>query len=118
MEGTVIRVRIIGVPDGEAPLALREKWVGVVMPVDELMSKASESHYAGFVSHGTKSLKQIGEGAPNYGGLAILFEDAMMSLREAGKSLAAEEWERCKVTWPRHDTHLIFSRQCCEIVEE
>ena len=97
------RIRIIGVPPGQAPLEVRKQWVGLELPVDGTPPEPSHQMGARF-------------GQPeNLGGYRIRTEDAMLALVE--KAPDAASW------WNSHlplavTSHLVFRRDVCEVIPE
>lgn len=96
------RIKIIGVPTGEAPQDIREAWVGLVLPT--LGASEPSGMEAGVLG---------GEASPeNLGGYHVLAGDAVEALRHAGKGEAANWWDDLLF----EDEALIFGKQFCELV--
>ena len=98
-----MKIKIVTVPTGEAPLWVREMWLGAVMPVFSVSKNSPTAHGA-----------LGGPPAPeNLDGYAVLFQDALKALEEIGhsRSYAAADW------WRAHPAgELIFGKQFCEIL--
>ncbi len=93
-------VRIISVPDGEAPLWVREAWVGLCMPTDGLFGGGAE---------------EVITGKPRQGaGWWVRWEAAMYVLGSAGKLHARNWWVSASLLPP---THLVFRDTECEEIE-
>lgn len=114
-----MKVKIVAVPAGEAPLVLREQWVGVEIPIDPILSVGSAfASTMGVRSRGVISIEEVERDSPNDGGIATRFVDCMVALRAAGRAAAAEQWEKIAASWPPGLDLLIFGRQFCEVIED
>ena len=92
---TMISIRITSRPGGEAPEGIRDKWIGLTLPVDNEYSgkirNVISGSFAGFTN-----------------GYAVRWEDAMQALDEETRAW----WSHNVCHLPR----LIFSGDCCEVV--
>jgi hypothetical protein len=114
------RVRIIAVPPGEAPAWVREKWVGLELPLAPWSTAASRRRAAGVLS-GPKSFLEIlaallSRGSPQQSGFQVNVLQALAVLEV--KSPDAAQW------WRTHTPHLVtpsrfflFSEHVCEVIE-
>jgi len=93
-------IRVTSRPAGEAPAEIRDKWIGLLIPVQF----AYDGAVFGVLSHQPS--------APS-GGYAVTWDDAMRVLGEAHPD-AREWWERNVRGFPA----LVFDKQCCEIVPD
>jgi hypothetical protein len=108
-------IRIIVVPAGEAPLEIREAWVGVVLSYDPLFtSLAMMDSSVGVRSDGVLSREMVRENDPNEGGYAVHSQDAIAALRSRGRTEAAEWWDQLALS----DCVLVFGQQFCEEVSD
>ena len=99
-----MKIRIIKVPDGQAPLEIREQWLGLEMSAERLSKDAIEIDFTkteplglhpSFFSdqeHAKVFLDTFVPGANlgNRGGFVVEFDDAMQVLQK--KSWAAVYW--------------------------
>ena len=97
-------IKIIAVPNGPAPIEIREQWLNVEMPAEKLSKKALEVNFmktqAAGIDESYFSDKQQAEvflntfvpGANlgNRGGFKVKYDDAISALRQ--KSDEAAEW--------------------------
>ena len=111
-----MKIRIVAVPAGEAPIKVRKEWLGLEMEVDVYMTAALRgASLVGSRSSGVVSGKQVNADNPNEGGYAIPVEVAIRALRSAGKEDAASYWTKANQQG-RLVTHLIFGCQFCEVI--
>ena len=96
-------IRIIAVPAGEAPLEVREKWIGVEIP---------DASYDP-ISRGAREVVSGAPVAPQ-ACFCVLQKDALMAL--AQKSEAAAGWW-VKAGFPKHEECFSFRKDEAEIVE-
>ena len=95
-------VRITSRPGGEAPEAIRDKWVGLVLPVD---TRSDGMYLSGVVT---------GKNLPPQGnGYAVRWPDAMNILGRSHPE-AREWWERNSLPCEG----LVFFESCCEVVPD
>jgi len=112
------KVRVVSVPPGEAPLQVRDAWVGVEMPYNPFMTYiAAAASAVGLRNSGVLSGKEVGEEDPNEGGYAVCAGDAIAALRQHGRTEAAAWWEQHGFGRDPTD-FLIFGQQFCEVVED
>lgn len=91
---------VMSTPDGGAPEAIREDWVGVVLPVRRPRpAEGPEPHVGRHVA--TRQTSLIADG------VAVATRDAVRSLRLFGRGEAAAWWEDYFVTRPA-TTALVF----------
>lgn len=112
-------VRIIDVPPGEAPAWVREKWLGLELPLSYLRRKPRTA-YAGGVLSGPRNLlsclKLIAEGR--------LERQSMYFVRVADALDILEKSEPAAAKWWRENTpHLLkgmfgFHAKVCRYVEK
>lgn len=98
------RIKIISTPPGQAPLWVREKWVGLVLPV------AENDDGVGSLQVGVR-----GGRAQNLGGYEIETQKAIELLEEISPNAAL--WWKNNMNLeiiPR----LVFRREVCEVVKE
>jgi hypothetical protein len=95
-------IRIIKRPDGEAPSAVRDAWIGLVLPVHDTSEKM---HLVQVVSERPAR--------PEHDSHAVQFEDAMNVLGK--KSPAARDWWQNNT---RGMNHLVFQPDCCEVLPD
>jgi hypothetical protein len=104
-----MKLKIRSVPDGVAPLSIREKWIGVEIEVDPSLLKA----YEAFEKSGLPNLDGIGGGTTPPGCRPVFFADAMDALRAKGKYWVADYWEHAFGT---SLPVLAFDQNCCEVI--
>ncbi len=99
------RLKIIGIPPGQAPEWVRKEWMGLELPIEENAPKPEESIQLG-----------VRGGKPeNLGGYPIRTSDAISALNK--KSPQAAEWWKQNVPLnavPR----LIFKKDICELIPD
>lgn len=99
------KIKIIGVPPGQAPEKIRKQWVGLVLPVEENAPGPEEGIQIG-----------IRGGQPeNLGGYPVRTQDAIELLKEKSPQ-TAKWWERNFP--PSVIPRLVFSKTVCEIIPE
>lgn len=98
-------IKIISVPEGEAPPEIREAWVGLILPV---------SRGTGILPSGAFMRKGVesGQFAPPEKGFAVMSSDAIQVLKLTGKTNAASYWTDHDARVPTHE--LIFRRPECQ----
>lgn len=77
----LLRYRVTRTPAGEAPQSVREEWVGVILPVKELIGRCRG---AGVLT---------GAPSPIADGVAVRGVDAIEALKAADRLDAARWWE-------------------------
>ena len=96
------RIRIVRTPAGEAPLWVREAWVGIEIPLARIEAQGPQFGVCG------------GDASPeNLRGYEVHGAEAMAALRRAGKKDAADWWQEHSELGPHH---LVFGRQFCEAI--
>jgi hypothetical protein len=93
-------MRIISRPPGDAPPEIRDKWIGLALPVVD--------HYSG--PTGSVITRRL---ANNGGGFVVKWEDAMAILGQ--KHPDARAW------WESHvpdSPVLVFRKSCAEIIPD
>ncbi len=99
-----VRIRIVKVPAGQAPLWVREAWVGVEIPLVET-EQAVSGQQVGALG---------GAASPeNLQGYEVHGSAALTALCKAGKSEAADWWRMHSALG---GGHLVFGKQFCELV--
>lgn len=96
------KIKIIAVPPGQAPLEIREKWVGLVLPIAENVPKIG-------VETGI-----FGGEPENTGGYKVKTEAAISELEIYSPNAAA--WWRQYVDL-RRMPWLVFKREVCEEIK-
>lgn len=66
------RIRIVKTPDGEAPLEIREAWVGLVLPCDPYLGYPDEGMERGVLNNKEAPLNRCGFSVPQDQAIAIL----------------------------------------------
>ncbi len=98
-------IRIVKVPSGEAPLEIREAWVGLELPCDPVLGLADIGHRIGAVS---------GKRLPNQYGFSVPQKEALDILEQSKPAVAA--WWRSRGC-PRTDRYNCFSfEESCAVV--
>jgi hypothetical protein len=94
-----MQFKILNLPEGEAPLKIREEWIGVTVPVAEVLGP------------------RVGFGVLTYtevrmkNAIAISLQDAMQALCDAGKPEAADWWVR------KAQGQLLFEESWGELID-
>jgi hypothetical protein len=99
------KIRITGVPPGQAPEWVRKEWVGLELPVQEDALNPNEG-----IQFGVKGGKP-----ENLGGYPIHTSDAISALTK--KSPRAAEWWKTNVPLELMPT-LVFKREACQIIPD
>jgi hypothetical protein len=94
-------IRIIATPPGQAPLEIREKWIGTIIPLADQEVKGTQLGVKG------------GE-AQNLGGHHVDTDVAIASLEKV--SPEAADWWKQNVAL-REIPQLVFAREVCEVIE-
>ena len=99
-------IRIVGTPSGDAPLEIREAWVGLELPVERI----DANRLVGGVLTGQP--KVLGHA------YSVNFNEAMHVLADNDQMTAVSWWIS---VWPprsfEHDC-LVFDGDCCEPIAE
>ena len=98
-----MRIRIIAMPDGEAPERVREEWIGCEFQC----SKVNE----GVTLFSDKWM--------SYPGYAVYYKDAITALAHRNPEAAhwwdalwLQKWDRAPIA------RLIFDAECCEVIPD
>ncbi len=95
------QVKIVAVPPGQAPLEVRQQWVGMVLPVAENLPP------------GTTEMGVLGGKPENSGGYPV---ETMVAIQELEKkSPEAASWWKSHVN-PALMPWLSFQRAVCKII--
>lgn len=97
-------IRIVQTPQGDAPLWVREAWIGLEIPV------------IGQTDPDTPQFSATGGPATpeNIDGYEVHGSDALLALQQAGRAKAADWWRNDSVL---RDNHLIFSKDACVLIQ-
>ena len=105
------RIRITSTPSGQAPLEIREKWIGVeiplISPIDPVVGHKPTKGVQRGVLGGEPDKK-------NLGGYEVSGAIAIDCLREIAPD-AASWWEEYVPSVLHAD--LVFGRDCCELLD-
>lgn len=96
-----MKIKIISTPSGEAPLEVREQWIGCEM---EASDPSPNSIQMGVLGGDVDR--------DNLDGYAVEFLHAVEVLEK--KSRSAALWWHNLMFYP---DHLIFGKGCCEVIE-
>lgn len=88
-------IEIIAIPPGFAPEHIRQKWIGVHIPLAEQVVVEVACRI----------------GRANEGGYEVTARQAIAALRAAGREEAANYWETYAAG------NLVFKKEACRIVE-
>lgn len=77
-----MQFKVLQIPEGEAPLAVREQWVGLTLPVVEVLGPRT--------GYGVLT----GNEATMENAVAVGLRDGVQALRDADKQEAADWWQR------------------------
>lgn len=93
-------MRITSVPNGQAPLHIREKWIGVEIP---------------FIEMGTPKSVGVIDGKPvkRHEAFTVNQTEALTALRE--KSPEAADWWK-NMGFPIPGIHFTFNIECAEVI--
>jgi hypothetical protein len=101
------KVKIIDVPPGGAPDAIRKQWVGLELPLE----KVSEPGILASVTGGKPNPRSVDDWSVNT-------QAAIQALRDADQEEAAEWWETWYLETGGRGKTLVFARDCCELIDE
>ncbi len=96
------KIKIISVPPGQAPLEIREQWVGLVLPI------AEDAPERGI------EIGVLGGKTENTGGYKVKTETAIIELEK--QSPDAANWWRQHVN-PNQMPWLVFKREVCKEIK-
>jgi hypothetical protein len=110
------KIRIIAVPRGEAPLWVREQWVGLELPVSGNPGPQTLTGYGVLSGPPPLSLEQFEAG--HRGRLAVVTgycvsTGAAIDILE-GVSAEAAEWWKSTLARSVAMPFLMFEKECCE----
>lgn len=92
-------IRIVSVPPGFAPEAIRKQWVGIRIPLATKKERRLNPP------------SRFGIGSSNQGGFLVLRSKAVEALRDAGRNRAADYWGDTQLGY-----YLQFKKEVCEQV--
>jgi len=95
-------------PDGEAPLEIREQWVGVWFPIEPRNMDGPQPETAEGVLSGAPSVMPDG--------VRVSMTNALAALRSSGRMEAAEWWTAWWNGQGQLPDELLFERSCGRIV--
>lgn len=95
------QIKIIAIPPGQAPLEIREAWVGLILPIAE--NKSSD----------TIQMGALGGKPENLGGYDVETKVAIKELKK--KSPKAAKWWESNIN-PEWAPRLTFKREVCELI--
>ncbi|WP_146184063.1 MULTISPECIES: hypothetical protein [unclassified Caulobacter] len=112
------KARIIAVPEGEAPLWIREKWLGLELPLAEGNRRPQTlTGYGVITGPPPLSLEQFDGGVRGRlqvrSGFCVSSLEAIKVLETASPE-AANWWRATLVHAPLRDAFLMFDTVCCE----
>ena len=96
----MIKIKIVAVPPGEAPLQIREQWVDLVLPAEKLRSDAE---LVGVLTGRTQQ---------RTGGYSVETATAVHELEKKSPE-AALWWKR---NLPGFCRHLVFDHDACVVI--
>lgn len=96
-----MKIKIIAIPPGQAPLAIRQQWIGITLPVAENLPS------------NTIEMGVLGGKPENSGGYPVETIIAIQELKK--KSIESAKWWEFHVD-PKQMPWLSFQRTVCEIV--
>lgn len=101
-------IRIVAIPPGEAPLWVREKWVGLCLPVADSQGPR-EAYVSGVLSRPLGKL-------PRQSGYAVYVRDAISELEKTAPDAAAW-WRKDAPGLDAARRKFLFRTPCCELVQ-
>jgi len=101
------QIRIIGVPPGEAPLEIREQWIGLILPLADGQPCAWETKGFGVLTGTINPEQTIG--------FAVYPHEAMAALREKSPEAAAW-WKTNAPHLFEEDSVLVFDQASCQLL--
>jgi hypothetical protein len=99
------KVKITSVPPGGAPLEIKQAWVGLELPLEEIREPGV--------------MRSVSGGKPDpksFGGFPVRTTDAIQALRDAGKKKAADWWQNWFEGSGGTGRTLVFAATCGEFV--
>jgi len=106
---TAHRIRIIGIPPGEAPLGVREKWVGLELPLQPGRTGAYQLPCVGVLSKKDNRGPVIGY---------LVAADEAVRILESKAPDAASWWRAHAATSISPGKALMFDEYVCEPIED
>jgi hypothetical protein len=110
------RIRIIAVPSGEAPLWVREQWVGLELPISGGPGPQTLTGYGVLSGPPPLSLEQFEAGRRGRlevtTGYCVRTEAAIEALEAVSTEAAA--WWKSTIERPIAMPFLMFDKACCE----
>ena len=97
-----MKIKIIGVPPGDAPEWVRKEWVGLILQV------AEDVPQKGVVEKGV-----LGGPPTNVGGYPVSTKEAVEMLREKSQK-AARWWD--ENVFPELMPWLVFKKEVCKVI--
>ena len=115
------RVRIVAVPPGEAPQWVREKWVGLELPLAQFSPEAQPQRSAGVLTGPRGFLPTVGGllrgQLQERSGFAVRVLEAIAVLERASPE-AAQWWRTNAAHLMKPSRHFLFPEQVCTVVDE
>jgi hypothetical protein len=112
-------IRIVAVPPGEAPLWVREKWVGLCLPVADSRG-LREAYVSGVLAGPRNRLRALSwrflgklDRRPGY---AVYVRDAVSELEKTAPDAAAW-WRQNALRMQAAGRKFLFQAPCCELVQ-
>lgn len=99
---------VLSPPDGEAPLEIREQWVGVWFPIEPRNMDGPQPETAEGILSGAPSVMPDG--------VRVSMTNAIAALRSAGRMEAAEWWTAWWEGLGQPFEVLLFERECGRVV--
>ncbi|MHB8409263.1 MAG: hypothetical protein ACYDHY_14390 [Acidiferrobacterales bacterium] len=101
------KIVIVSVPPGQAPLWVRQKWVGVEIPLLTLVGASAITTNV----RGEPAAPMI------TGGCAVTIHDAISALKKTSPEAAAwwENWSKTMIA--QLSSGLVFPRRVCKLTE-
>src|SRR5262245_31416390 len=99
------RIRIVRVPEGEAPLEIRQAWVGLVLPCDPYLGYPASGGEQGVCTGRKSARNRYGFGVPQDQAIAVLDIE----------NPQAAAWWRTQ-GFPRGDERFCFAEAEAEII--
>jgi hypothetical protein len=96
-----VKFKILNLPKGEAPLEIREQWVGVTVPVAEVLGDR--------VGFGVFTYAEV----KMENAIAVSLPEAVQALRSADKPDAADWWEKMP---QNQQSQLLFEESWGELI--
>ena len=102
------RIKITGLPGGQAPEVIRRAWIGVEIPVDESEEQPCTQDTGGILVRGEQPVpKRV---------YTVFALDAFKALKKHNNG-ASLWWAASAPQWFREGMHLLFDESACELIE-